>query len=264
MGHFAGRPAPFPGGRLVARSAPCLGLLLLAAGCSDDGPTPPPPASLEPTACFTITPWVPQASCPYRVVWLFEASCSSDDSTAARDLRVRWDFDDDGVWDTPFGPAQDTVVFDPGPLGGVIGGTACQVRDTDGGLGIAVMRWPDLDLGPTPDIVAGAVSFETREPRELDVTSVRAGQEFAVDVFVTFHGVPAGRPVVIAVEKDGVPFATETATSFQHPCGGFGLGWYTVEEPGTYEFSVVLDADGRIPEADESNNRSSGVLVVVP
>jgi hypothetical protein len=241
-----------------------LGLLGGLAACSDDDPTRPPPASLAPTACFSMTPWRPQADCPYRVVLLFEAACSSDDSTALADLRVRWDFDDDGTWDTVFGPATDTVAFDPGPLDGPEWSASCELRDTDGGTTVAGRRLPIPGLGDAPDVVAGAVSFETRQPRALNVTSVRAGQEFAVDVFATFFGIVAGRSVVVSVEKDGVPFATETTASFRHACGGFGLGWYTIDEPGTYTMAVRLDADGRISEADETNNAAAGVLVVVP
>lgn len=241
-----------------------LAILLLAACSGNDPSRPRALASWPPTACFTVTPWRPLEACPYRVLLLFEASCSTDDSTAVNDLRVRWDFDDDGRWDTGFGPVADTVVFDPGVLDGPNWNASCEVRDTDGGSGTFGLWFRIPGLGEPPDVLAGPVAFETREPRAVNVTTVRAGQEFAVDVYAGFFGLAAGESLVVAIERNGAPFARETAASFRNTCGGFGLGWYTVAEPGQYEFTVILDADGAIAETDETNNRAAAVLTVLP
>jgi PKD repeat protein len=77
-------------GKMRARALTlCLSLLVLA--CDDQSTTP-----TGPTAEFTITPpagWT-------DVEFLVDASTSSDPYDDTSELMVRWDWDDDGVWDT--------------------------------------------------------------------------------------------------------------------------------------------------------------------
>jgi len=53
-----------------------------------------------PVASFTVTP----ASGPEPTTFSFNASSSSDVETGANDLIVRWDWENDGKWDTPWDP----------------------------------------------------------------------------------------------------------------------------------------------------------------
>ena len=70
-----------------------LGLLLLVLACDDQSTIP-----TGPTAAFTVTPpagWT-------DVEFLADASLSSDPYDDASELMVRWDWEDDGIWDTPW------------------------------------------------------------------------------------------------------------------------------------------------------------------
>jgi hypothetical protein len=51
-----------------------------------------------PSACFSVTPQQGTVQTAFAV----NAACSTDDRTPASKLRVRWDWTDDGVWDTAF------------------------------------------------------------------------------------------------------------------------------------------------------------------
>ena len=53
-------------------------------------------ANQPPTACFTATP----SSGTVATAFSVDAGCSTDDHTAASKLKVRWDWENDGVWDT--------------------------------------------------------------------------------------------------------------------------------------------------------------------
>ncbi len=74
-------------------SAAALAILfmyLLIGSCTKDS------QNLQPTASFTVTP-------PYTVVdttVIFDASESSDDFTSFDNLEFRWDFNNDGMWET--------------------------------------------------------------------------------------------------------------------------------------------------------------------
>ncbi len=52
----------------------------------------------NPEACFTVDP----SSGNLGEKFYFDASCCTDEEDPLEDLRVRWDWDDDGSWDTDF------------------------------------------------------------------------------------------------------------------------------------------------------------------
>lgn len=51
-----------------------------------------------PDACFDVSPTSGTTETDFKV----DATCSSDDLTATADLKARWDWQDDGAWDTSF------------------------------------------------------------------------------------------------------------------------------------------------------------------
>lgn len=56
------------------------------------------PANNPPTASFTVNP----ATGNLATIFNFDASASSDQEDDIADLKFRWDFDDDGNWDTQY------------------------------------------------------------------------------------------------------------------------------------------------------------------
>ncbi len=62
---------------------------------------------LPPVACFSIDP----DEGTTFTTFVFNAGCSYDRGGVAGDLRYRWDFDDDGVWDFPGGDEYTTDVL---------------------------------------------------------------------------------------------------------------------------------------------------------
>lgn len=57
------------------------------------------PANQPPVACFTVNP---TSGIITLTNFSVDASCSTDDTTPTADLQVRWDWTNDGVWDTPW------------------------------------------------------------------------------------------------------------------------------------------------------------------
>ena len=59
---------------------------------------PPPSANTPPAASFTVSP----STGDVTTTFAFDASMTSDAETTSSALEVRWDWEDDGVWDTPW------------------------------------------------------------------------------------------------------------------------------------------------------------------
>ena len=72
-------------------------LLLMSAGCGGGGGTPPtPPANTPPPSRFTVTP----TSGTVETEFQFDASDSTDAEDDTGALQVRWDWTNDGTYDT--------------------------------------------------------------------------------------------------------------------------------------------------------------------
>jgi hypothetical protein len=71
--------------------AVAVGVTILFTGCSDDDPV-----NNAPDACFVVRP----ASGTTDTVFQFDASCCSDAEDPVTSLEVRWDWENDGTWDT--------------------------------------------------------------------------------------------------------------------------------------------------------------------
>jgi len=56
------------------------------------------PINLDPEACFTVDP----TNGAVGTVFLFDASCCQDEEDPLEELQVRWDWEDDGIWDTEY------------------------------------------------------------------------------------------------------------------------------------------------------------------
>jgi len=106
-------------------------IIIILSSCKKDDNSSdnviPPPINNNPTAIYTVLP----DSGDIYTQFMFDASLSHDVEDALDLLSVRWDFDNDGAWDTQWSYAKtsshtysDTGYYSP----------MLQVRDSDGGL----------------------------------------------------------------------------------------------------------------------------------
>ena len=98
---------------LSAFTARALLLVLAAAlflfSCKKDDNGDDTPANTPPVASFTVDPQTGNTQTPFSL----DASGSSDQETPAAELLVRWDGNDDGVWETDFSTVKTaTVTYD--------------------------------------------------------------------------------------------------------------------------------------------------------
>jgi hypothetical protein len=113
-------------------------VMTLVSGCSDDGPVNG--TNRSPTASFVVTP----ESGTTDTTFGFDASGCSDVEDAVASLEVRWDWENDGTWDTGWSTTKTadhqysttgtkTIALEVRDTGGLTGQVTRQVEVTDPG-----------------------------------------------------------------------------------------------------------------------------------
>jgi formylglycine-generating enzyme required for sulfatase activity len=118
------------------------GVLYLSAGCSSDKGTNPS-VNTAPTASFTVTPATGDTLTSFEA----DASACSDAQDAVSALQVRWDWENDGMWDTDWS-ATKTANHQYGTVGTKT--IRLSVKDTDGGTDDTTRTVTVTGPGPTP------------------------------------------------------------------------------------------------------------------
>jgi formylglycine-generating enzyme required for sulfatase activity len=72
-------------------------VVAVGSGCGKDEGTEKP-QNTAPTACFSVSPAEGTTGTAFQV----DASCSSDGQDSVSTLQVRWDWENDGTWDTEY------------------------------------------------------------------------------------------------------------------------------------------------------------------
>jgi len=173
-------------------------ILLTAGACSGesdisgiDGNGDIPPEDKPPTAVFTITP----SAGTVGVEFQFDAGASYDPQDPTESLEVRWDFDNDGNFDTDYSTDKE-ITHSYGNEGSYT--VNLEVRDTDGNSDTTTKSL-DVIPGNSPTI-SGTVRFEK-------VPATTSGLDFGNIVEL-----PVRRLPVQAVRSSDKEIVGETVT----------------------------------------------------
>lgn len=236
----------------------------LCAGCSDESSTAGP--DNPPSACFRIYMSRSEAVCPLEVWFDVVPFCTEDDHTPYDDLQVRWDYGDDGVWDTGFAPPTSRYDGRPASVHDPVWRVRCEVRDAAGNTAQArdsvVLH---ERLPPAPDIMAGRLRV-TLEHGCAALDTVYAGEAFEIGIYERCWMDASDEAYETDYLIDGeVEYAQWGAPSRPFGCcSGHGKCCFTIDTPGAHEIRVVLDAGGAFAETDETNNTATKTLIVLP
>jgi hypothetical protein len=242
---------------------------LLVAGCNDDDPAEP--TNRPPVACFSMsaTPHPDRLDsviiCPYNFDFMLDPTCTWDDETRTSDLEIRWDFDNDGVWDTEFGDLVVTRSSDPDPAA-TVWSARLQVRDQEG---LTASIAEEIPVGPfptAPDIIAGRICLEPGYSPDFCEDTVAAGEEFGIMIYATYFG-PSGTGSsreVVTLNGEILRQSVNNVWGELFDCNGGGGGPYQIDEPGEYDLVLYLDYDNEIAETDETNNTYTMTVTVTP
>ena len=233
-------------------------VVALLSSCSRDKPAAPEVG--VPTACFTMSKELEtDAACLYQFVFTLDASCVTDDVTAPASLQVRWDFQNDGTWDTGFSTTKLVQNVTPNPVATWI--ARLEVRDADGKTAQTTRALPLGPLPVSPDLEAGRVTF--RQQTGL-VDTVRVNEDFTLTVNQTCAGdFPSWEA---RISRNGVVLDSLMlgCSGGVFGCTGGGRDGWAIATPGTYQFTAVIDSDNQHVETNEGNNVAQGTLVVIP
>lgn len=137
----------------IAISIILISLVLFKYGCKKENNGSCSDSNTPPVAAFTFSP----ASGDTETNFLFDASASSDNEDPTSVLEVRWDWNNDGVWDTDW--SSDKNVNHSFETEGVFN-VSMEVKDT-GGLKDAASENVEVEVGgepPDPDFSASLTS----------------------------------------------------------------------------------------------------------
>ena len=237
---------------------------VIVSGCKDDDPVEPTNDPL--VACFSMSANLDEdANCAFDFDFFLDPTCSRDDETQTSDLEIRWDFDNDGVWDTDFGDLAVTRSSYPDP-GATVWNAKLQVRDQEGRTASTTEAIPIGPFPTAPDIIVGRVCLEPGFNPDFCEDTVAAGEEFGIMVYATYFdpsGTGSSREVV-TLNGEILRQSVESVWSELFGCSGAGGGPYTIDEPGVYELVLHLDYDNDIAETDETNNTYTMTVTVTP
>ena len=260
--------------------AACVALALVFAAAACHGPDPyKPPIHEIPVDDGPPTPVLKIAFQDLRVEGYAytQFTCNplgtTDDYTPRHELTARWDWENDGVWDTGFEELNYRSGFVPSPLPTGAWSAKCEVRDVAGHIvGVADTVSLPSPWFRAPDLVARPATVDTTGSYS-ETDTVRAGQAFLVmanhlrwtergtsgrmDVEVLLDGVP--------VQRTSHPlwpnthWGTDDASHDQYKTCRL-----TVAEPGIHTLTVAVDVGDVFAETDETNNTATRTFVVVP
>ncbi len=204
-------------------------------------------SNTPPAATFTASP----TRAPVSADVTFDASASSDleDSTAA--LEVRWDWEDDGTWDTSWSTTKTAVHRYPAV--GVYT-VRLEVRDTGGLVDSASGQVEVID--DTPPVIVHVPHGDAGVNAAITIT-VQVTDDTAVED-VTLHYKPVGASSFVEVRMDRasgdtyvatIPAQTNAGTVYYFVNATDGAG-NEARHPQTGEHSLQVTQGGGPPPAE--------------
>jgi len=218
-----------------------------------------------PTACFTVTPAAGTIAASFAV----DATCSTDDHTAPAKLKVRWDWENDGVNDTAstttktashsFGnEGVKTIKLEVRDTAGLVGTTTRTVRVVPT-LTQSLVSEPAPPGAGEPD-----VDFSPGDPQRLVVSANTADSNVGTSLYPAFVSSDGGASWSRATGLDGT-HTLDSGIEFD----GSGRVFLSVidgfTEDGTSQGVLVSrSTDGGLTYATRSFAMDAGTLFRFP
>jgi hypothetical protein len=120
------------------------------------------------------------------VSFYIDPTASRDNSTETEDLAIRWDFNNDGEWDTDYVPLEGIWDHEPEPLPVGIWSVACEVKDQAGLASTAVDTLVLPDWVPVvPDVGLGIITVNSGGDPFVHADTLQAGESFRIHAWRT-------------------------------------------------------------------------------
>jgi hypothetical protein len=241
-----------------------IALLLSLTACTKS--TESVPDTTPPHAEVFLGVYLLDGSCPARVSFYINPRNSSDNISSNDDLKIRWDFDNDGAWDTEFGAVESIVQHQPHPLPVTSWMVTCEISDLAGNATVhsESVLLPDW-VPVVPDVVAGEIRISVSPFASND--TICAGEDFIIFLsrgdWVNDSSVRVTQKYFIDGEQidEG-----SDHTSYPHPSQCWSSGVTVpggISTLGPHTISVKTELSDGIIETNLENNVSSCVVYIV-
>jgi hypothetical protein len=251
--------------RFISQLLVSVVILLALATCSDS--SSPEKDTTPPNVELYLSIGEAGLPCPVSVEFdIYPLNCS-DNVSELSELKIRWDFDSDGVWDSDY---QDIAVINqhlPDPLPVDSWSVTCEVKDLAGNSTVHTesIDLPDW-LPVVPDLIVGEIEFFVGQNYSVATDTPSVGQAFKWSVSRRDWVTPGDHePYVIRFFLDHVLVGetTETWTSDIYTCSmPFREMPDGIATAGLHEFTVVIDGAENVVETNEANNMTTRLVVV--
>ena len=190
------------------------------------------------------------------------ASCTIDSINATRDIKVRWDLDNDGNFDTEFDTVK-TVRHSYNISTGQKSITM-EAMDLSGNTSILTQHLFMTKVVTKSDLVAGFITISPID-QAVNLDTVKVGEEFLIFANKKCIGDFSNPFFTTSIYLDGNMIGELESGCSGGSAGGCGGGsiLYSISQPGTYELYFNLDSSNKYEEENENNNRSFSKTLIV-
>lgn len=193
---------------------------------------------------------------------------SSDNNSSVNDLRVRWDLENDGEWDTEFQGLESVADFVPSTLPVDDWFVKCEMRDLAGNSVIHTesLLLPEW-LPVPPDIIAGEIYLSEVSSRAALGDTLQLGASFNISLprqdWLNEENLHVTQRYYIDDLLVGEDYSS---TYFPNP------NWHRLPRIleyegfqflGVHEIRVELELSGELTESNGENNSASRMVYVV-
>jgi|GEM_PF-6085607 len=213
-----------------------------------------------PAGCFDLIIDKDDSHNCTRYCFTLDGSCTTDNFDDIDQIEVRWDFDNDGQFDTGYNTSKVIDFYPPSDnLNNIM--VSMESRDRSGNSSTVTKLLEFTGLPKAPDLIAGKITISI-SGNEVD--TVRINQVFSLFYCTYCIGNFLEPWFTTYVFLNGEYIFGSNVGCSEGYTGYLGSGRrYQIDIPGEYEFSIYLDVHNVYEETDESNNQSKKTLIVV-
>jgi len=239
---------------------------LLILACSKT--TEPEQDVTPPSVNVQLSVYPVNSFIPYSFSFYATPRGSSDNHSSFDDLQIRWDFENDGEWDTEFQDMVSISDFVPSVLPVTTWFVKCELKDLAGNSTVHTEPYLLPEWLPTPpDILAGEIRLFNMNSRTTFGDTLQVGEEFYIALPRQDWLNEEGLHVTLRYYIDD-QFLGENSTStyYPNPNGGQlppGFAYEGFQTLGVHEIRVELELSGDPIESNVENNSASRVVFIV-
>ena len=246
----------------ILRAIASICLITLVVSCGD--PSETEQDQTPPVVQFELSVWKRSSDIPMSVAFYIDPRKCSDDQSSSENLEARWDFNNDGIWDTELGPVETFICRTPPVLPEGTWEVKCELHDAGGNVstGSESLEMPDWTPS-SPDIIAGSIRLALNNS---EIDSVRVGETLN---WYTLRQNWVNEESMVVRYRYYIndEYIGDSSHEAQYcPSHLFCTEWYSISgglnAPGNYQLRVEMSLEGEIEETDLENNTSTRLIYV--